>query len=220
MKQIQDKIDNIFLQLQTHDSHCLALGIIMNECSKLGLEKSTNSSRSRMKRTPSLIDKDNHVHQKRPQNDLDTGKLTDIEDDVTQQSHRQLLQVLGCPLFEDSNSHSIQDLLNRTASTRVQNARMGVFKMHTAIDSLLDTNLESASIINQIIVDRVLEDSKWQEVHLMDEHLKSRIAKLETETGRIGSAMENLDFDKLRVVSKNCQDFVNRWNTRDPITPN
>lgn len=211
MNHVQEKIENNFLQLQAHNSHCLALSTIIDELNNLGLEKSKDSFRSPKQRVPLCANKYSSLHEMAPRDGFDSSKLTGIEEDPTEQNHRQLLQILGCPLSENSNIHDIQDMLDHTAYIRSHNARIGLLKLSKAINSSLDLTLDTASITNQIVVDEVFEDTKWQEVQFLDDHLRSRIVELETKIGSTGSAMGDLDLDKSHVDSKESQDFVNNW---------
>ena len=211
MDHLQKKIDHMFLQLQTHASHYVALGTIIDELNKMELETNTDSSRFPQQRVLSYADDNSSLHERSHRDGFTLNERTGIEEDLTEQSHRELLQILGCPLSEDVNLNSIKDLLEHTAYTRQQNARLGSLKLNKAIELSLNSTLDAFSITNQIVVDSVFEDTKWKEVQFLDDDLRSRMVELENEIERIGSVMGGLDLDQLDLANKASQQFVNTW---------
>lgn len=201
----------MFLQHQTHASHYVALGTIIDELNKMELETNTNPSRFPQQRVLSYADDNSSLHESSPRDGLNLNKRIGIDEDLTEQSHRELLQILGCPLSEDVNLNSIKDFLEGTAYTRQQNARLGSLNLNRAIELSLDATLDASSITNQIVVDSVFEDTKWNEVQFLDDDLRSRMVELEKEIGRIGSIMGGLDLDQLDLANKASQNFVNTW---------
>lgn len=201
----------MLLQLQTHASHYVALCTITDELNKIRLETNTDSSRFPQQRVLSYADDKSSLLERSPGDGFNLNERLGIEEDLTEKSHRELLQILGCPLSEDVNLNSIKDLLEHTAYTRQQNARLGSLKLNRAIELSLDSALDASSIANQIVVDSVLEDTKWKEVQFLDDDLRSRMVELENEIGRIGSVMGGLDLDQLDLANKASQNFVNTW---------
>lgn len=216
MKYLQEKMLDTLLQLQAHHSHFRALNLIANELSKLRLGES-NVSFNSSKIASSQVYDHGVLHEKSLQNDLHSNQFTENDDNAAEQnqaepSHRELLQILGCPLPNNSDLNGIQDFLDSVAYTRAKDNRMRLAESNRAMLSSLNLNLDAASICNDIMIDGLFKDTKWHEFEPVESQLKSRIAELDAEIGKVGSAMENLDLEKLQVVSAEAQNFVNNWS--------
>jgi hypothetical protein len=106
----------------------------------------------------------------------------------------------------------MQDTLDNLVYDKSQEAKQAANNLDTTIDLILASHLDAASCTTQLILDAVLEDTPYQTTRLLDERLRLRVAKLETEVNKIGSGMENLGLDQLSRSSEAREAFVNRWD--------
>lgn len=206
---------NTLLQLQAHHSHFRALNVIANELSKTCLVEN-NISLNSSKIASSQVYNHGVLHEGFLQNDLHFNKITENDDNATEQyqaepSHRKLLQSLGCPLSSNSNLNDIQDFLDSATCTRAKDTRMRLAESNRAMITSLHLSLDAASTCNNIMIDGLFKDTKWHEFEPVDNQLKSRIAELDADIGKVASAMGNLDLEKLQVTNVEAQNFVNNW---------
>jgi hypothetical protein len=212
--QVEENIDNLGKKicllnkrLCHHDSHLEALNIISRELRNLNLTMTQDASMSPLKKG------NHHLSDISKDTDLsEHGVAEENGEDFTEPSHRRLLRSLGCPPLQDSNMHSMQDTLDNLVYDMSQKAKQAANNLDTTIDLILASHLDAASCTTQLILDAVLEDTPYQTTHLLDERLRLRVAKLETEVNKIGSGMENLGLDQLNRSSEARDAFVNRWD--------
>lgn len=201
-----EKIRLLNIRLRNHDSHLAALKIISGELRNLNFTLTQDASMSPLKRG------NHHAFGKIKDTHLFAhGVAEESGEDFAEPSHRRLLQSLGCPPLHDSNLHTIQDTLDSLVYDKIQKAKQGS-NLDTTIDLLLAPHLDTASSTTQLILDAVLADTPYQTTHLLDERLRRRVSKLETEVNKTGSGMEKLGLDQLIMSSEGRDNFVNRWD--------
>ena len=208
MYHVGEKIQCFIVRLRHHDSYLKALKTLQVELMKLSLTTNQDSSIYPQKGDHT----GNSPYEIASKDLLDHSMAAQAEEDMAEPSHRRLLRILGCPPLHDSNLQSVQDMLDSLASNRSEKAKQGSKNLDAAIDQLLGSHVDTASCTTQLIADGLLEDTPYKNLHLLDERLRVRISKLETEASQTGSGIEELELDKLGMPSKEREDFVNRWD--------
>ena len=194
-------------RLFTNDSHLAALNSIVHDVETL------NSETSQSTVTVSPTKKHGDAHSlpslSNPAFNLDSMQQASSSNPADMH-HRQMLHLLGVPLHS-SDSLEIQSTLDAAILDRQQKVKDGFKGLNHTTDSLLSRHLNNAACVNDLLLDGLLGDAKPHTIELFDPDLKSRSLRLEMEIEKVGSDMASLDMDKLHMVSRKREDFVNKW---------
>jgi hypothetical protein len=209
IKYLRERIHRFILRLRHHDSHFEALKILQAELRNLNLTTNQDTSMSPPKKGSHPARSSSKTANK---DSLEHSMAAQAGEDVAEPNYRRLLRTLGCAPLHDSNLHTIQDTLDSLVSDRNEKAKQSSKNLDAAVDQLLASHVDTASCTTQLIIDGLLEDTAYQNVHLLDERLRLRISTLAAEASKIGSGMEALELDKVSMPCKEREAFVNRWD--------
>ena len=189
---------------QIHASHRAALDAVANEIRTLHVSarQAMNSTKDKTGTHPFQLPVPHN-----PQLNLNRARLEAPNSPDT----RRLLSILGIPPLDGLKTKDLEDVLDRTSSDKEIKTWDGSLTAEISVGQVISSYLNDCSSTQQTIVDALLADTAYHTVKMFDPELRSEISTLETDIGKIGVEMADLNLEKLEMASQERDQFVNQW---------
>ena len=134
------------------------------------------------------------------------------EEDESVSATRRLLGGYGILLDDHSSPNGEKQVLDGAVTDRERKLVQVSREVESSLLSTVERSIHCASDAQHLLMDELLVDTKFNAVKLSDGDIVARVKSLQGGLERIGSSVANFDMEKLQGITKDREDFVNRWS--------